>query len=43
MIAGVAEYADDVRHRRFPAAEHVYSIDEAELTAFRAALGEPGS
>src|ERR1700734_2867270 len=29
MVAGVAEYADDVRNRRFPAPEHFYSIDKA--------------
>jgi 3-methyl-2-oxobutanoate hydroxymethyltransferase len=36
MVAGVAEYADDVRNRRFPAAEHFYSIDELELARFTA-------
>jgi 3-methyl-2-oxobutanoate hydroxymethyltransferase len=36
MVAGVAEYADDVRNRRFPAAEHFYSIDEHELARFTA-------
>jgi 3-methyl-2-oxobutanoate hydroxymethyltransferase len=36
MVAGVAEYADDVRSRRFPAPEHCYSIDESELERFRA-------
>ena len=36
MVAGVAEYADDVRNRRFPAAEHFYSIDEQELARFTA-------
>jgi 3-methyl-2-oxobutanoate hydroxymethyltransferase len=34
MVAGVAQYADDVRSRRFPAAEHFYSIDEHELARF---------
>ncbi len=34
MVAAVGEYADDVRGRRFPAAEHTYSIDPAELDAF---------
>ena len=38
MVAGVAEYADDVRHRAFPAPEHTYTIDEQELEQFRAAL-----
>ena len=39
MVAGVAEYADEVRHRSFPGPEHCYSIDEAELAQFRAELG----
>jgi 3-methyl-2-oxobutanoate hydroxymethyltransferase len=34
MVAAVGEYADDVRGRRFPAAEHTYSIDPDELEAF---------
>jgi 3-methyl-2-oxobutanoate hydroxymethyltransferase len=38
MVAGVAEYADDVRNRRFPAAEHFYSIDEQQLARFTAGL-----
>jgi 3-methyl-2-oxobutanoate hydroxymethyltransferase len=38
MVAGVAEYAHEVRQRLFPGPEHVYSIDEAELEQFRAAL-----
>ncbi|MGZ4268950.1 MAG: 3-methyl-2-oxobutanoate hydroxymethyltransferase [Solirubrobacteraceae bacterium] len=38
MNAGVAAYAADVRARRFPAPEHGYSIDEEELSSFRAAL-----
>jgi 3-methyl-2-oxobutanoate hydroxymethyltransferase len=38
MVAGVAEYADEVRRRVFPGPEHVYSIDEAELAEFRAAF-----
>ncbi|MHB1572003.1 MAG: 3-methyl-2-oxobutanoate hydroxymethyltransferase [Solirubrobacteraceae bacterium] len=39
MVAGVAEYASEVRSRAFPAPEHCYSIDEDELQAFRARLG----
>ncbi|HXB63939.1 MAG TPA: 3-methyl-2-oxobutanoate hydroxymethyltransferase [Solirubrobacteraceae bacterium] len=31
MNAGVAAYADDVRARRYPAPEHTYKIDPAEL------------
>jgi 3-methyl-2-oxobutanoate hydroxymethyltransferase len=38
MAAGVAAFADDVRTRRYPAPEHGYSIDAAELEAFRAEL-----
>src|SRR6476469_9711830 len=35
MDAGVAAYAADVRSRSYPAPEHGYSIDAAELDAFR--------
>ena len=38
MVAGVAEFAAEVRGRAFPGPEHAYSIDEAELESFRAAL-----
>jgi 3-methyl-2-oxobutanoate hydroxymethyltransferase len=38
MVAGVAQYADEVRRRVFPAPEHFYSIDEAELQTFREVL-----
>lgn len=38
MTAGVAEYADDVRRRRYPGPEHTYSIDPEQLEAFRTAL-----
>jgi 3-methyl-2-oxobutanoate hydroxymethyltransferase len=38
MVAGVAEYAAEVRSHAFPAAEHTYSIDDQELARFRAAL-----
>lgn len=38
MVAGLAQYADDVRHRTFPAPEHFYSIDDDELERFRAGL-----
>jgi 3-methyl-2-oxobutanoate hydroxymethyltransferase len=31
MNAGIRAYAEDVRLRRYPAAEHTYSIDPAEL------------
>jgi 3-methyl-2-oxobutanoate hydroxymethyltransferase len=39
MVAGVAEYAAEVRERTFPGPEHVYSIDDEELEEFRTALG----
>jgi 3-methyl-2-oxobutanoate hydroxymethyltransferase len=39
MVAGVAEYANEVRTRSFPGPEHVYSIDEEELARFRSELG----
>ena len=38
MVGAVSEYADDVRARRFPAAEHTFSIDPNELAAFREGL-----
>jgi 3-methyl-2-oxobutanoate hydroxymethyltransferase len=38
MVAGVAEYADEVRRGVFPAPEHTYSIDPAELERFRTEL-----
>jgi 3-methyl-2-oxobutanoate hydroxymethyltransferase len=40
MVAGVAQYADEVRSGAFPGPEHVYSIDEEELESFRAALAK---
>jgi 3-methyl-2-oxobutanoate hydroxymethyltransferase len=38
MVAGVAQYAGEVRDRSFPAPEHTYSIDDEELERFRASL-----
>jgi 3-methyl-2-oxobutanoate hydroxymethyltransferase len=38
MVAGVAEYASEVRGRAFPAPEHCYSIDDQQLAQFRAGL-----
>jgi 3-methyl-2-oxobutanoate hydroxymethyltransferase len=38
MVAGVAEYAAEVRSRAFPAPEHFYSIDDDELASFVAGL-----
>jgi len=39
MVAGIAEYAAEVRRGEFPGPEHVYSIDDAELAEFQLALG----
>jgi 3-methyl-2-oxobutanoate hydroxymethyltransferase len=39
MVAGVAEYAAEVRSGAFPGPEHCYSIDDEELARFRAGLG----
>ncbi len=38
MVAGVAEYAAEVRSGRFPGPEHAYSIDDDELERFLADL-----
>ncbi len=38
MVAGIAQYASEVRDRSFPGPEHTYSIDDEELERFRAAL-----
>jgi 3-methyl-2-oxobutanoate hydroxymethyltransferase len=38
MVAGVAEYAAEVRRGSFPGPEHSYSIDDEELQRFRTAL-----
>jgi 3-methyl-2-oxobutanoate hydroxymethyltransferase len=38
MVAGVAEYSREVREHIFPGPEHSYSIDDDELSRFRAAL-----
>ncbi|MGI8571231.1 MAG: 3-methyl-2-oxobutanoate hydroxymethyltransferase [Solirubrobacteraceae bacterium] len=40
MVAGVEEYAAQVRSGAFPAPEHTYSIDEDELRQFLESLGE---
>jgi 3-methyl-2-oxobutanoate hydroxymethyltransferase len=42
MVAGIAAYAEDVRSRAFPAPEHQYAIDAAELEAFRGYLARSG-
>jgi len=38
MVAGVAQYAAEVRDRSFPGPEHTYSIDDEELERLRASL-----
>ena len=43
MDDGVAQYAKEVRTRMFPAPEHGYGIDEAELQRFRDITAEPDS
>jgi 3-methyl-2-oxobutanoate hydroxymethyltransferase len=43
LMSAVGEYADDVRNRRFPTAEHSFSIDSAELEGFLSALDGDGA
>jgi len=38
MVAGIAQYAAEVRGAAFPDAEHSYSIDDEELERFRTGL-----
>jgi 3-methyl-2-oxobutanoate hydroxymethyltransferase len=40
MVEGVRAYAGEVRARRFPDAEHVYSIDPAEVEEFKRFLDQ---
>jgi 3-methyl-2-oxobutanoate hydroxymethyltransferase len=42
MAGGVAQFAADVRARRYPGPEHGYAIDAAELDGFRAAMSRTG-
>ncbi len=42
MNDGVKAYAEDVRTRRYPAPEHTYSIDPAELAELRSRLAANG-
>jgi 3-methyl-2-oxobutanoate hydroxymethyltransferase len=39
MNAGVTAFAEDVRSGRYPAPEHTYSIDPAELAELQTLLG----
>lgn len=40
MVAGVRAYADDVRSRHFPDADHVYSVDEGAVAELKAYLDQ---
>jgi 3-methyl-2-oxobutanoate hydroxymethyltransferase len=40
MVEGVRAYADEVRARRFPDAEHVYSADPAEVEELKRFLDQ---
>jgi 3-methyl-2-oxobutanoate hydroxymethyltransferase len=40
MVEAVTSYGNEVRRRRFPEPEHVYSIEPAELEEFRRYLSE---
>ena len=40
MVAGVRTYAQEVRARAFPGPEHIYAIEPAELSEFRAYLDQ---
>jgi len=40
MVEGVRTYADEVRARRFPDAEHVYAVDESEVEELMRQLDE---
>jgi 3-methyl-2-oxobutanoate hydroxymethyltransferase len=42
MVEALAGYAAEVRDRRFPAPEHCYAIEPAELERFRSSLGHDG-
>ena len=38
MVRGIRAYAGEVRSRHFPEPDHVYSVEPAELDAFRTTL-----
>jgi 3-methyl-2-oxobutanoate hydroxymethyltransferase len=38
MVAGVRSYAEEVRSRHFPDADHVYAVDQAEVEELRQLL-----
>jgi 3-methyl-2-oxobutanoate hydroxymethyltransferase len=43
MVEGVTAYAEEVRARRFPDAEHVYSVDPAEVEELKRYLDDAES
>jgi 3-methyl-2-oxobutanoate hydroxymethyltransferase len=43
MNAGIAAFVEDVRLRNYPAPEHTYSINAAELDELRASLASKAS
>jgi 3-methyl-2-oxobutanoate hydroxymethyltransferase len=43
MVEGVGRYVEEVRSQRFPAAEHVYGIEPAELAEFQRYLEQKDS
>jgi 3-methyl-2-oxobutanoate hydroxymethyltransferase len=40
MAVAVAQYASEVRARRFPAKEHTYSVEEDQLAEFKRYLDQ---
>lgn len=40
MVAGVSQYASEVRSGAFPAAEHVYSVDAAQLAELHSLIDQ---
>jgi 3-methyl-2-oxobutanoate hydroxymethyltransferase len=43
MVDAVSRFADDIRSRRYPGAEHTYSMSAEELARFQATLALPES
>jgi 3-methyl-2-oxobutanoate hydroxymethyltransferase len=43
MVEGVRAYAEEVRARRFPDAEHVYPVDPAEVEELKRYLDDAES
>ena len=40
MVAGVRQYVEEVRSRRFPEPDHVYGVEPAELAEFQRYLDQ---